>query len=137
MFACKAKQVASTAHDNAKQAEAYYHERIYQADHYFMKKEYDQARNKYLEAHDIKPGEAYPLKQIELIKYQSEKENAEKQQERYAKLLQVADQNYQGKNYTKALDMYKRAQRINANDTLVMSRIKKCEKALKPSPEQE
>jgi len=94
---------------------------IVTADSLFSRKEYDNARKNYEAALTYKPGEKYPSNR--LITIDSIQADITEQQKVFNEAIGLADDYYAKKNYTKALEFYKKALIINRGDPYPAQRI--------------
>ena len=88
---------------------------VSKGDNHFNEGEYYKAKEAYLEAGKIKPGEAYPTQQIDLANEQIAVIEKEKQ-EAYKQAIADADKFYNSKIYDKAIDFYSRAKTLKPDE---------------------
>lgn len=102
---------------SAQEKEKEYENLIAEADDFFDKESYDKAREKYLAALDIRPGEKHPDKRLDEIDEKlKELEEQQAQQEQYDKLVAEADNAFDAKNYEEAKTKYNQALDIFKKD---------------------
>ncbi|MCF8456645.1 MAG: hypothetical protein K9H62_11995, partial [Bacteroidales bacterium] len=93
-----------------------YNAAIGEADKLFSKKKWDQAKDKYFQAVEIKPAENYPkqkIKEIDKILSDIAAEKSLQQKEtEYAGYIKIADQQYSGHAYPEALGSYRAASEL-------------------------
>jgi len=93
---------------------------IEEADGLFNVKEYTDARNSYNRALSIKPNEAYPNAQIQLINDLLKQQQGEEQ---YNELIAVADNSFKQLLYNDALTKYQEALQIKNNEVYPKNKI--------------
>lgn len=112
-----------------KTLQANYSKLVADGDAHFKAKEYSQAKTKYFEASKLFPNEEYPKSQLEEINriFQTE---MKKTQEAYDKAIADADKFYNAKVYDQAIDGYKLARSIKADETYPQDMISKISKII-------
>ncbi|MEW6467620.1 MAG: hypothetical protein AB1458_01780 [Bacteroidota bacterium] len=116
------------------QNEQKYKDLVAQADKLFKEQSYQQARNAYTEANNLKPGEQYPKDQIAKIdKLMADQKEIE---EKYKKLIADGDKSFNGKLYTFAKGSYEEALKLKPNEQYPKDQLKKIDDAMKAAEEQ-
>ena len=99
-------------------------------------KKYDVAREKFIQAQVLKPGEPTPAAEIkkldDLVRLQSGN-SANSSELNYKITMANGEKEYSAKNYSKALQFYKEALNIKPNDSMAQKRISETEQLLKNS----
>lgn len=103
--------------------EAEYERLIDQADKSFDAQDYIEAIKNYELALAIKENESYPKEKIESAKNFIQLESENEAEAAYQKILDVAQEKFDAKNYDKALELYLRAQKTKPSDPLPQQRI--------------
>jgi tetratricopeptide (TPR) repeat protein len=94
---------------------------IKEADLYYDQKEFDMAKELYLQAYNIMPGDNYAKYKIEeLFKISHAKNSTD---DAYSKLIKSADLAYDTKYYTHAMELYQSALKIKPQETYPKKRI--------------
>ncbi|MCX7987708.1 MAG: hypothetical protein N2662_12295, partial [Bacteroidales bacterium] len=124
----KLKEIDQLLAEQAKQKEKNYQAKIESGDKNFASKNYNTALNDYKDALQIKPGENYPIQQIELINKiiaEQQKAEAEKKakEENYRKAITRADQLLKNQQYDEALVAYKEALTYLPEETYPSTKI--------------
>lgn len=110
-----------------KEKEQHYATTISKADQLFQIKNYQEALTQYQVALNIKPMEAYPKQQIAQCK-QFLAAMLQRQKIQYNKIIVEADQYYADKIFDKAIDAYKKAHIIKADETYPLKMVHKITK---------
>lgn len=119
------KRIKALMREYEKAKREAYNKLVAQADDYFNKKQYDEAIEIYDKAVDLDPYDPYPDDQIYMIGRIIQKdENAQKN---YQKNIQIADQNFQVKDYLNAKKYYNRALKY-LNEKYPKEQIDLCDK---------
>ncbi|MBK9273306.1 MAG: hypothetical protein IPM49_02045 [Flavobacteriales bacterium] len=121
-----------------KELEARYADVVALADALFGKKEYDQAKAKFIEAANLKPDERYPKDKIaeidgilaELARKAEEERKRQELDARYAELIGKADKAYAAEQWAAALNDYKDALILKPTEEHPKSRIADIEQRL-------
>lgn len=94
-----------------------------EADRLFDAKEYQEAKKYYNQALDVKPNEQYPKDKIASADNFLRLETENEVEEAYQKMLTTAQENFENKNYERALELYLRAKTTKPTDPLPQQRI--------------
>ncbi|WP_346860518.1 hypothetical protein [uncultured Draconibacterium sp.] len=119
-----------------------YADAIARADNFFEAKEYDNSRNEYRAALDVKPEEAYPQQRIdeidgilrELAAAQAAQDALDKS---YANLIQQADRMFNSQNYNPAKVNYQKALELKAEENYPKERIVEIDQILQQQADNE
>jgi tetratricopeptide (TPR) repeat protein len=106
-----------------------YDNTIAEADNYFDSKDYDNARNTYQNALNIKPEESYPQDQITEIN-NIMLANTQAREEAYDKAIASGDRFYNSEDYKNAKIQYQNALGMMADDQYAKSKLKEVEDIL-------
>ena len=87
------------------------------------------AKSYYKQAFDVKNTESYPQEQIDWINNKMGELANEEVETQYAKIIEVADNQFAQENYAKAIELYKRARGIKPTDPYPPAQILKAEDA--------
>lgn len=118
----KEKQIAHQSQTISLQQQlAKYQPVIEQADHFFNLKKYGEAQQKYKEASEILPDEAYPIERINEVKRLLQQQNDIA--EAYNNSIQRANRFFDSQQWEKAFDEYQTAQTLNPASDLANERI--------------
>jgi tetratricopeptide (TPR) repeat protein len=109
--------------DGQKSLDEKYTAAINKANDLFNGEEYKLAKSAYQDALEIKSDEQYPKDQIEICDQKMQNESVNEEEKSYQKLLKVAQEKFDVKEYDKSLDYYKRARGIRPSDPLPQQRI--------------
>ncbi|MBN1338887.1 MAG: hypothetical protein JXA03_06155 [Bacteroidales bacterium] len=112
-----------------KTLQANFNKLVADGDAHFKAKEYSQAKTKYFEASKLFPKEDYPKNQLEEINriFQAD---MKKTQEAYDKSIADADKYYNAKVYDQAIDNYRTAHAIKADETYPQEMIAKISRVI-------
>jgi tetratricopeptide (TPR) repeat protein len=115
---------------DAKAKEQQYKTAIAQADQFFGSDKLIEAKAYYEQALKVKPAESYPTEQIKKIEakmLQLEKEKQAKLEfeQKYTGVIKNADLAYDGKDFTKAKDLYNQALTMRPSETYPRERLNK------------
>ncbi len=121
-----------------KELEARYNDVVALADALFGKKEYDQAKAKFIEAANLKPEERYPKEKIaeidgiltELARKAEEERRRQELEARYAELISKADKAFAAEQWAAALNDYKDALTLKPTEGHPKARIAEIEQKL-------
>ena len=102
-----------------------YNDAIAKADAKKDAKSYDEAKDLYKKASQIKPDETYPQEMIDWINAEMKKELADELEKQYRKIIAVADQQLEAKKYDKAIQLYERAGGMKPDDEYPPNQIAK------------
>ncbi len=95
-----------------------YDELITKADAAFDEKKYEVAKQNYIQAQGILPGETYPQTQLDAIdKAMSDAAGKEQAEKEFKKLMKVAESEYANGNLEDAIGYYKRAKQYKPEDS--------------------
>ena len=100
-----------------------YDQLIKEADGAFDSQSYQEAIKKYREALDVMPDEQYPKDRILSAEDFMKRETVDEEEEAYQKILAVAQEKFDGKDYEKAIELYLRAKSMRPSDPLPQQRI--------------
>ncbi|MCF8368904.1 MAG: hypothetical protein K9G76_07655 [Bacteroidales bacterium] len=109
--------------------EDHYSRLIAEADRLFTSKEYQQAKEKYMEASLMFPAEEHPKNRIEEINLLNRKANQNNQQA-YDKAIADADKFFAAAEYSNALDSYRQALEMEPDENHPLQMIEKINKIL-------
>ncbi|MBV6404720.1 MAG: hypothetical protein IT228_07030 [Flavobacteriales bacterium] len=133
-------ELAAKAEEERKRKEldARFNEVVALADALFGKKEYDQAKAKYIEAANLKPEERHPKERIveidgilaELARKAEEERKRQELEARYAELIGRADKAYSAEQWPAALNDYKDALNLKPTEAHPQARIADIEQRL-------
>ena len=87
------------------------------------------AKSYYKQAFEVKNTESYPQEQIDWINKRMGELADEEVETQYAKIIEVADNQFAQENYAKAIELYKRARGIKPTDPYPPAQILKAEDA--------
>ena len=107
-----------------------YNALISTADGLFTAKDWLNAEKKYHDALEIKPLEAYPKKQLELIANSIKDEAKQSIKSQYDELIKKGDDNLSQKSYKDALDYYDQANEILPNEPYPLDKIREINRIL-------
>lgn len=108
-----------------------YNDLIVKADNNFKAKNYDQAIATYNQAMQIVPANVYPKNQIDLITAEKQQQaKLEQIETEFNKNLQVADKKSQQKEFTQAIDAYKKAIELKPDSKLAKDKLAEAEQAM-------
>jgi epidermal growth factor receptor substrate 15 len=96
---------------------------IAQADGLFNSKQYLASIPVYKQALEVKPNDAYAKTQIEEATRLEQANSVDEVEVQYQKILTVAQEKFDAGDYTKALELYKRAKDMRPSDPLPQKRI--------------
>lgn len=119
-----------------KEIDAQFNSFITEADENFYSKNYQKAGELYRKALTIKPDNQYAIKQLKESERLNKLDAEMQANEQYQKILDVADQNFNSKDYEKALEYYNRALRIKSTDPYPKSKIDEINAILNPTIEE-
>ena len=111
-----------------------YDDAIQKADQLFTTKDYEAAKAAYREASTIKPGEQYPLRQLQEIDRQVSLAEAQKKRETeagYQSAVNTANSYYAQKTYEKAKQSYQDALSYKPDDAFAKSRIQEIDNLIR------
>ncbi len=131
----KKKQEKADAEAADKEKEEKYNKLIADADKGFAAKSYEEAKAKYQEALDLKPGESHPsarLSEIDEIlkKLKADEDAAKKLEEDYKKLIEEGDASFNSEKWQTAIDKYEEALKLKAGESHPTSQIAAAKKKL-------
>ena len=106
-----------------------YNQLIKKADAARNNKDWNKAKDYYIQANKTLPSETYPQEQIDIINNSMKDSAVEEIEKQYNKLIDVADKMFQDEKYDKAINLYRRAQSIKPDDAYPPEQIKKVEEA--------
>ncbi|HRH71319.1 MAG TPA: hypothetical protein PLB89_17590, partial [Flavobacteriales bacterium] len=138
LAAITARKAEAQAKKEQDELDAKYQAAIEAADAAFDKKDYAQAKPKYMEASGLKPAEKYPKDRIaavdelmaEAARKAEEERKAAELDARYADLIKSADKSFDAKKLSEALNDYKDALGLKPGETHPKERIAAIEKDL-------
>jgi len=107
-----------------------YNEIISRADAARDSESWEPAKQLYKEANTVKPGESYPQEQITWINDKMKSQLKDDLQKQYQKIIDVADKMFADENYSKATELYNRANGFAAADGYPSEKIAEIEKIL-------
>ena len=116
--------------ESNKQTDAEFKKLIKEADALFAQKNYIDAKNTYGKALNIKSTDSYAKRQFE--KCNQELQKVDDNEKEYRKILKIADENFTNKKYTKAIELYKRAQGFRPTDTYPQQKLDEIDALLNP-----
>ena len=87
------------------------------------------AKNVYKQAFEVKNTESYPQQQVDWINNKMRELATEEELTQYNKIIEVADNQFAGENYLKAIELYKRAKGMNPSDPYPQAQILKAQEA--------
>ena len=124
-------QIASNKMDEErfKANQEKYNQLIQKADNLQEQKNWNKAKEYYLQANKTLPSETYPQEQIDIINQKIKESSIKEIEEQYNKIISQADQIFTEENYDKAINLYRRAQSIKPNESYPPEQIKKVEEA--------
>tara|TARA_Y100000589_G_C27195183_1_gene646520 strand:+ start:897 stop:5894 length:4998 start_codon:yes stop_codon:yes gene_type:complete len=108
-----------------------YNKLISDADALRDQKQWDEAKKLYLEANSINSIPNYPKEQIDFINGKMKEETEKEFKLQYDKLITAADNQFNQKNYDKAIELYKRAKAMNPKDLYPNSKLNQIDRILK------
>ncbi len=107
---------------------------ISRADRLLQEKKYEEAKQQYLAASVIKPGQSYPMQKIEEIDREAEKARRTKMEAQKAEIkrkidqyLDEGDDYFAAKDYVNAKASYQKVLDLDPNDQYASQRIKRAE----------
>jgi epidermal growth factor receptor substrate 15 len=104
---------------------------IAQADGMFNSKQYLASIPVYKQALEVKPNDAYAKTQIEEATRLEQAHSVDEVEVQYQKILTVAQEKFDAGDYTKALELYKRAKDMRPSDPLPQKRIDEINQIIK------
>lgn len=108
------------------------------ADELLSKDQLTEAKTKYEAAKKLLPSETYPDDQIKVIEQRIiEKKEAEEKQKQYNDAIKAADKLFQENQFAPAIEKYKVAQAIDAENEYPQNQIRKAEEKLQEQKEAE
>ncbi|MEX1001251.1 MAG: hypothetical protein WDZ35_03970 [Crocinitomicaceae bacterium] len=116
--------------DKEKEKRDKYKRLIQEADTFYERKKWKQAMEKYMDALDLYR-ESYPEEQLEKCRefLKNTGDTADKQ---YNKLIEKADEYFHAANYTKAIELYKRAIKLKPSDQYPKDQLREIDLILNP-----
>ena len=114
-----------------------YNALISEADGLFTGKDWANAEKKYHDALEIKPLEAYPKNQLELIATNLKDEAQQSIKSQYDELIKKGDDNLNQKSYKEALDYFDQANEILPNEPYPLDKIREIKRILSDEEEKE
>ena len=114
-----------------------YNALISEADGLFTGKNWANAEKKYHDALEIKPLEAYPKNQLELIATNLKDEAQQSIKSQYDELIKKGDDNLNQKSYKEALDYFDQANEILPNESYPLDKIREIKRILSDEEEKE
>jgi tetratricopeptide (TPR) repeat protein len=114
-----------------------YDQLIAEGDDSFDSQSYQEAIKKYREALDVMPDEQYPKDRILSAEDFMKRETENEEEEAYQKILTVAQEKFDGKDYEKAIELYLRAKTMRPSDPLPQQRIDEINQILNKQNDQE
>lgn len=100
-----------------------YNKHIEIADAFYKKEEYLEAKEEYENGLRILPNDVYANEQVRLCVYKAKEKSKEGDEERYQKILSVADKYFDDENYDKAIGLYERAIGFRSHDQYPKDRL--------------
>ena len=100
---------------------------ISQADGARDAEQWNKAKSYYKQANTIMSSESYPQQQVDWINKKMQETSAMEALKQYNKIIEVADKMYADKNYLKAIELYRRAERMKQDDPYPPEQIAKVE----------
>lgn len=125
------------AKEAAKAKEEKYNRLISEADAEFDVQNYQASINKYREALTVMPDEQYPKDRILSAEDFMKRETQNEEEEAYQKILNTAQEKFDGKDYEKAIELYLRAKTMKPSDPIPQQRIDEINQILNKQGEQE
>ena len=111
-----------------KDKEARYTALIEEADQLLSEKDYERAKDKYKEAHEVMNNQDYPQEQIDHInKILVDIQDEEQAELQYKKIVDAADKALDNESFDEAEDLYKRANSFRPEDPYPLEQIAKIE----------
>ncbi|MEO9532737.1 MAG: hypothetical protein ABJG68_17080 [Crocinitomicaceae bacterium] len=104
---------------------------IKKADGLFDDGSYQEAKDAYLKALDIKSTEQHPKDRIDACDAKLQEQAGNEIEKQYQKILTVAQKKFTEEDYTKALELYTRAKDMKPSDPLPQQRIDEINQLLK------
>ena len=114
-----------------------YNALISEADGLFTGKDWANAEKKYHDALELKPLEAYPKNQLELIATNLKDEAQQSIKSQYDELIKKGDDNLNQKSYKEALDYFDQANEILPNESYPLDKIREIKRILSDEEEKE
>ncbi len=94
-------------------------------------KDWDNAKQLYKDANAVKPSETYPQEQIDWINQEMQRLADEELNQQYQKIIDVANEKFDASDYSKAKELFERAQGMRPSDPYPPQKIAEIEKLLK------
>ncbi|MGB1103747.1 MAG: hypothetical protein ACPG21_08970 [Crocinitomicaceae bacterium] len=110
---------------------------IAEADEAFNDQNYQGAINKYREALTVIPDERYPKDRILTAEDMMKRQTENEEEAAYQKILKIAQEKFDGKDYEKALDLYLRAKTMKPSDPMPQQRIDEINQIINKQKDQE
>ena len=114
-----------------------YNALLTEADGFFTAKDWANAEKKYHDALEIKPLEAYPKNQLELIATNIKDESQQSIKTQYDELIKKGDENLSQKSYKDALEYFDQANEILPNEPYPLDKIREIKRILSNEEEKE
>lgn len=121
----------------AKAKQDQYDRIIAEADEAFNDQNYLGAINKYREALGVLPDEQYPKDRITTAEDMMKRETLNAEEAAYQKILKIAQEKFDVKDYEKALDLYLRAKTMKPSDPMPQQRIDEINQIINKQKDQE
>ncbi len=124
----KINEIEKILTDEQNKVEAFY-KIIQDADESFDLQDYIIAKNLYVKANELMPGDPYPKDKItEINKLMAAKQNLN---ESYKKMMLVADRVYYTKDYEKAQELYKKASELKPDESAPKTKLAEIDRIIK------